>query len=71
MNRRLTSVEKGKGLASPEEPPRAPRVKVPDFDKAELVHNHKLMLVGRITNPKIQKMWALLPFLSDHWKVST
>lgn len=29
------------------------------------------MLVRSITNPNIQKMWALLPFLADHWKVSS
>ncbi|VVA94140.1 unnamed protein product [Arabis nemorensis] len=71
MNRRLSASEKGKGLEMPSEPPRASRVMVPHFDPSELIHNHKLILVGRITNPKIQKMWALLPFLADHWKVSS
>lgn len=56
---------------NPEEPSRAARVIVPSFDSYELIHNHNLMLVGRITNPKIQKMWALLPFLADHWKVAS
>ncbi|VVB15491.1 unnamed protein product [Arabis nemorensis] len=71
MSRRLSASEKGKGSVLPAEPPRSARVKVPHFDPSELVHNHALMLVGRITNPKIQKMWALLPFLADHWKVAT
>lgn len=71
MNRRFSADEKGKGVETPAEPPRATRVRVPHFDPEELIHNHQLMLVGRITNPKIQKMWALLPFLADHWKVSS
>ncbi|KFK33648.1 hypothetical protein AALP_AA5G041400 [Arabis alpina] len=71
MSRRLSAAEKGKGSVVPADPPRAARVKVPDFDPAELVHDHDLILVGRITNPKIQKLWALLPFLADHWKVTT
>ncbi|KFK23554.1 hypothetical protein AALP_AAs59863U000100 [Arabis alpina] len=71
MNRRLTAAEKGKGVAAAIAPPRAARVQIPDFDPSELVHNHDLILVGRITNPRSQKMWALLPFLADHWKVST
>lgn len=64
MNQRLTMEEKG--IANLEEPPRATRVIVPNFDKAELIHNHELMLLRRITNPKTQKMWALLPFLEDN-----
>ncbi|VVB15578.1 unnamed protein product [Arabis nemorensis] len=71
MNRKFSTAEKGKGIDQPVEPTRATRVRVPHFDPAELVHNHDLMLIGRITNPKIQKMWALLPFLADHWKVSS
>ncbi|KFK36286.1 hypothetical protein AALP_AA4G102900 [Arabis alpina] len=71
MNRRLTAAEKGKGVAAAIAPPRAARVQIPDFDPSELVHNHDLILVGRITNPRIQKMWALLPFPADHWTVST
>lgn len=71
MNHILSFAEKGKGLDLGEEPPRTARVRVPHFEPLELIHNHGLMLVGRITNPKIQKMWAFLPFLAGHWKINT
>lgn len=29
------------------------------------------MLVGRIPNPKYQRMWSLIPFFVEHWKVET
>ncbi|VVB01644.1 unnamed protein product [Arabis nemorensis] len=47
MNRRFSPAKKGKGLASPMEPPRAARVKIPDFDKSELIHNHELKLLEK------------------------
>lgn len=68
MHRRLSSAEKGKGLAEPSMPPRSSRVRVPSFDTSELIKKHSLTLVGRMTNLKIQRVWSLIPFLSDHWK---
>lgn len=71
MSRRFTYAEKGKGLAAPPQPPRTARVRIPPVDTTELMRTHSLTLVGRITNPKYQRMWSLLPFLGDHWKVET
>lgn len=70
MNRRLSYAEKGKGLADPE-PPRTARVRVPAVDTSELIRIHSLTLVGRITNPKFQRLWSLFPFFGEHWKVET
>lgn len=71
MSRRLSYSEKGKGHASPVAPLRRARVKVPSFDNSALLRKHSLTLVGRITNPKIQRVWALIPFFAEHWKVSS
>ena len=71
MARRLTSAEKGKGLANNASPPRRGRVSVPDFDNSELIKKHELTLIGRVTNPKHQRMWSLIPFLSDLWKCNS
>lgn len=71
MHMRLSYAEKGKGLASPPEPPRSTRVRIPAVDTSELIKKHSLTLVGRITNPNVQRMWSLIPFFSEHWKVET
>lgn len=71
MQRRLSYAEKGKGLAAPQEPPRTARIRVPAVDNSALIRKHSLTLVGRITNPKHQRMWSLIPFFSEHWKVET
>ena len=68
MHRRLSYVEMGKAPAEPTPPPRTAQVRVPSFDSSELIRKHSLTLVGRMTNPKVQRMWSLIPFLSDHWK---
>ncbi|CAA7048219.1 unnamed protein product [Microthlaspi erraticum] len=70
MSRRFTQAEKGKALVPPPEPPRLGRVKVPAFDNSVLVKRHALTLIGKVTNPKIQRMWSLLPFFTEHWKTS-
>ncbi|CAA7023879.1 unnamed protein product [Microthlaspi erraticum] len=57
--------------AAPLEPPGLGRVKVPDFDNSDLVEKHSLTLIGRVTNPKIQQMWFLISFFSEHWKTSS
>uniref|UniRef100_A0A1J3IU49 DUF4283 domain-containing protein n=1 Tax=Noccaea caerulescens TaxID=107243 RepID=A0A1J3IU49_NOCCA len=71
MSRRLSFSEKGKAPAFPPAPPRKARVKVPPFDNSKLIKQHSLTLIGRLTNPKIQRMGNLIPFFTEHWKVSS
>ena len=71
MARRLTYEEKGKGVAKASEPLRSGRIVVPDFDCSELIKKHEFTLVGRVTNLKHQRVWSLIPFLSDLWKTSS
>ncbi|CAA7055123.1 unnamed protein product [Microthlaspi erraticum] len=71
MARRFTQAEKEKSLAPPTEPPRVGRVKVPDFDNSDLMKQHNLTIIGRVRNPKIQRLWSLLPFFTEHWKTSS
>lgn len=71
MSRKFTSAEKGKNVMSSTLPPPIPRVKVPAFDSSELRKKHSLTIIGRLTNPSVQKMWSMIPFLADLWKTST
>ncbi|KAL0794139.1 hypothetical protein Bca101_065516 [Brassica carinata] len=71
MQRRLTSAEKGKGIAlSAHEPPRKARVRVEELINQDLVNKHALTLIGRITNPSVQKVGSLIPFFTEHWNTT-
>ncbi|KAG7543566.1 Endonuclease/exonuclease/phosphatase [Arabidopsis thaliana x Arabidopsis arenosa] len=71
MSRRIPYEEKGKGVAELPRPPSIPRVKAPKVDNSELLKKHSLTVIGRVTNPSSQQIWALIPFLADHWKLSS
>lgn len=68
MSHRYSRVEKGKGKEE-EFPLRKPLVKVPDTDVSELIERNKLTLIGRVTNPTIQKPRALVDFFLQQWHV--
>ena len=71
-NRRLSAAEKGKALVSePYQAPRKARVRVPEPANAYLLQKHSLTLIGRVTNPSIQKVWSLLPFFAERWATET
>lgn len=70
MEHRLTRGEKGKWSAEPTKHPRRPPVKIPEPDNKELIEEHKLTLIGRVTNPAIQKTRALVDFFLQHWRVT-
>lgn len=69
MQRRLSSAEKGKAIALEHPPaPRKARVRAVEPDLAILKKKHSLTLIGRVTNPSVQKVWSLIPFFTEHWK---
>ncbi|XP_048603602.1 serine/arginine repetitive matrix protein 1-like [Brassica napus] len=69
MQRRLSSSEKGKAVALEHLPaPRKARVRVMEPDITALKQKHSLTIIGRVTNPSVQKVWSLLPFFTEHWK---
>lgn len=70
--RRQTAAEKGKGVISePYQAPRKARVRVPEPANDFLLQKHSLTLIGRVTNPSIQKVWALLPVFAERWATET
>lgn len=69
MHRRLSSTGKGKAVALEHQPaPRVGRVRVSEPITITDNHRHVLTLIGRVTNPSVQKVWSLIPFFTDHWK---
>jgi len=71
MSRRLSYAEKGKAVASESSGPRVLRVRAPDNDNSTLILWHKLTLIGRVTNPTVQRAWAFISFFTEHWKTSS
>lgn len=68
-HRRLPAVDKGKGLQlEPYQAPRTARVKIPASDNSALLKKHTLTIIGKVTNPSVQKVWSLIPFFTEHWK---
>ncbi|KAF3516026.1 hypothetical protein DY000_02062883 [Brassica cretica] len=69
MQRRLSTAEKGKAVALEHLPaPRKARVRVMEPYLSPLKEKHSLTIIGRVTNPSIQKVWSLIPFFTEHWK---
>lgn len=67
MARRLTAEEKGKGLVSEAKEPHIKRIRAPPMDTSALIEENSLTLIGRLTNPREQRMWALIPSLPRKW----
>ena len=67
--RRLSAAEKGKSAATElYQAPRKGRIQIEEPESAYLTHKHTLSLIGKVTNPYVQKVWALLAFFYEHWK---
>lgn len=48
--------------------PRKARVRVAEPDLATLKEKHSLKIIGRVTNPSMQKVGSLISFFTEHWK---
>lgn len=67
--RRLSATAKGKSVATDlYQAPRRGRIQIDVPENAYLTHKHSLTLIGKVTNPSAQKVWALIAFFTDHWK---
>lgn len=68
MVHRYSRADKGKWKENIP-PPRKPLVRIPESDSYELIERNKLTLIGRVTNPSVQKTRALVDFFLQHWNV--
>ena len=69
MAQRNSREDKGKWVADFPKATKRPPVRIPHVDTAALIEEHKLTLIGRVTNPSIQKTKALVDFFLQHWRV--
>ncbi|CAA7040438.1 unnamed protein product [Microthlaspi erraticum] len=69
MERRYTYAEKGKAMANPHDHPARKRIRAPEMDTTDLVEENALTLIGRITNPKEQRIRSLIPYFSNRWEI--
>lgn len=59
---RLLKVNKGKWIPEPIVPVQRPPIKILKSNNVALIEEHKLTLIGRVTNSKVQKTRALVDF---------
>lgn len=67
MTHRYSRSAKEKWIAASRRPPRRPPVVIPTSDNTQLIEENKLTLIGRVTNPMVQKTRALVDFFTQHW----
>ncbi|KAL0715866.1 hypothetical protein Bca4012_065188 [Brassica carinata] len=65
---RLSHTEKGKWIPNSQQPPKKAPIRLPAVNCNNLIQEHKLTLIGRVTNPAIQKPRALVDFFLQHWQ---
>lgn len=68
MARRYSRDEKGK-WKDDKLHQRKPLVRIPETDVSDLIEQNKFTLIGRVTNPSIQKTRALVDFFLQQWQV--
>lgn len=69
MARRFSREEKGKSHLVERNEHGVIRIKAPCVDNSALIKENALTLIGRVTNPQEQKMWALIPALPRKWRL--
>ncbi|RIA04211.1 hypothetical protein BRARA_K01581 [Brassica rapa] len=69
MTPRYTEAEKGKHQMRSEQTNSIKRIKAPNVDNTALIKDNALTLIGRLTNPQEQKIWALIPALPRKWNL--
>lgn len=69
MAHRYSRSEKGKEVAGPARPERRRPVQIPRSDNSALIEDNRLTLIGRVTNPAVQKTQWVVDWLIQYWSV--
>lgn len=67
MAHKYSRTEKGKATSSRDNK-RAP-VRLPPSENSNLIEENKLTLIGRVTNPAVQKIQWVVDWLIQYWNV--
>lgn len=62
-------MEKGKWPAGQAKSTRRSPAKIPEEDNSEIIEANRLTLIGRATNPYVQKSKAIIDFLPLFWNL--
>ncbi|KAG2299304.1 hypothetical protein Bca4012_010881 [Brassica carinata] len=70
MKNQLSRKDKEKWVAEQPRQARRPPIQLPTVNNNALIEDNKFTLIGRVTNPTIQKARALVDFFLQHWRVA-
>ncbi|CAH2051889.1 unnamed protein product [Thlaspi arvense] len=71
MSRRYTASEKGKWVQSSSDQKRRTPILIPESDSSALIEENELTLIGRVTNPSVQKPQWVVEWLSQFWNLES
>ncbi|VVA91707.1 unnamed protein product [Arabis nemorensis] len=66
---RYSRHEKGKWVPNQSKLARKPPIRIPERDVSSLIAQHQLTLIGRVTNPTMQRPQAVVDYLPQYWKL--
>ncbi|RIA04132.1 hypothetical protein BRARA_K01635 [Brassica rapa] len=69
MSRRYSRTEKGKEQAHSEQPPKRLPVRIPANVNDDLIEANRLTIIGRVTNPQLQRPRAVIDFMIQVWNL--
>ncbi|CAA7014093.1 unnamed protein product [Microthlaspi erraticum] len=61
--------EKGKWIPGTPKPKNRVPIPIPPSNNQPLIEDNKLTLIGRVTNPTVQRPKALVEFMIEHWNM--
>ncbi|CAN6874130.1 unnamed protein product [Brassica oleracea] len=71
MARRYNRAEKEKWAVPLTPPPKRPPVRIPANNTEDLVAANRLTIIGRVTNPTLQKLRVVLDFMTQVWNLES
>ncbi|CAA7023510.1 unnamed protein product [Microthlaspi erraticum] len=69
MERRFSYAEKGKAVVTSQETAVRKRIRAPNMDTTDLIEENSLTLIGRVTNPREQRIRSLIPYFTNRWEI--
>lgn len=69
MSGRFSRADKGKWVPSDSQEPKRPPVRIPHSNNENLIASNKLTIIGRVTNPLLQRPRAVIDFLPQVWNL--